>query len=119
VATQDKWLAHGLDPTSKGERAANYIRTLRRDLLKVAEACGVAHPALVGPDSIEILDTLASGRPLDEVYRYQPGWGYPSGPDQEEIIRLMHALEEPEAETEGPPETAEQGARGSEVAGDG
>src|SRR5206468_9209200 len=41
VATQDRWLAHGLDPTVKSVRAANYVKVLRRDLLKVAEACGV------------------------------------------------------------------------------
>src|SRR5215212_1178837 len=37
VATQNKWLSHGLDPTLKSVRAANYVKTLRRDLLKVAE----------------------------------------------------------------------------------
>ena len=47
VATQNAWLAHGLDPALKSVRAANYVSTLRRDLLKVAEACGVEHP---GPD---------------------------------------------------------------------
>ena len=36
VATQNKWLSHGLDPTLKSVRAANYVKTLRRDLLKVA-----------------------------------------------------------------------------------
>ena len=40
VATQNTWLARGLDPALKSVRAANYIKTLRRDLLKVAEACG-------------------------------------------------------------------------------
>ena len=44
VATQNPWLAHGLDPLSKSERVANYIKTLRRDLLKVSETCGVEHP---------------------------------------------------------------------------
>jgi glutamate synthase (ferredoxin) len=117
VATQDRWLSHGLDPTTKGERAANYIRTLRRDLLKVSEACGVEHPTLIGPDSIEILDTLSSGRTLTQVYDYQPSWGYPSRVDQDTIVALMQALEEPEAETEGPPETAEEdGRRSSELA---
>jgi glutamate synthase domain-containing protein 2 len=57
VATQNPWLAQGLDPVTKGARAANYVRTLRRDLLKVAETCGVPHPGLIGPDSIEVLDT--------------------------------------------------------------
>ena len=117
VATQDAWLAHGLEPVSKGERAANYIKTLRRDLLKVSEACGVEHPALVGPGSIEILDTLSSGRMLDEVYGYRRGWGYPSQADQQAIVALMQSTEELEAETEGPPTTAEKGERSSELAG--
>ncbi len=44
VATQNPWLAHGLDAGIKSVRAANYLRALRRDVFKVAEACGVAHP---------------------------------------------------------------------------
>ena len=50
VATQNAWLARGLDPSSKSVRVANYIKTLRRDLLKVAEACGVEHPGLISTD---------------------------------------------------------------------
>ena len=38
VATQNPWLARGLDPALKSVRCANYVRTLRRDLLKLAEA---------------------------------------------------------------------------------
>ena len=93
-------------------RTANYIKTLRRDLLKVAEACGVEHPALIGSDSVEIIDTLAEGRSLGEVYGYQPGWGFPSEQDQRAIRVLMEGSEEEEVETEGPSETAEQGERG-------
>ncbi len=63
VATQNPWLAHGLDPVSKANRVANYVKTLRRDLLKVAETCGVEHPSLIGPDSVEVLDTLSEGTP--------------------------------------------------------
>ena len=55
VATQNKWLSHGLDPTLKSVRAANYVKTLRRDLLKVAEAAGVEHPGLIGTGDVEIL----------------------------------------------------------------
>jgi len=106
VATQDAWLAHGLDPALKSVRLANYVTTLRRDLLKVSEACGVEHPALVGPRSIEILTDLSEGRPLDDVYGYQPGWGLPSASDQERLIRLMESHQEPEEPVQGPPETA-------------
>ena len=44
VATQDPWLSHGPDPTLKSVRFANYVKTLRRDLLKVAESCGGRPP---------------------------------------------------------------------------
>jgi glutamate synthase (ferredoxin) len=117
VATQDKWLAHGLDPESKSQRVANYVRTLRRDLLKVSEAAGVEHPALVGPETIEVLETLSEGRRLDEIYGYKPGWGLPAEEDRAALVSLMEAHEEAEVQTEGPPETAEPGARGEELTG--
>jgi glutamate synthase domain-containing protein 2 len=119
VATQHPWLAHGLDPADKAERVANYVKTLRRDLLKVSETCGVEHPALIGPDSVEVLDNLSGGKLLDELYGYEPGWGYPSERDRDEINRIMAATDEQEAETEGPPETAQAGPRTDEAAQDG
>ena len=118
VATQHPWLAHGLDPADKADRVANYVKTLRRDLLKVSETCGVEHPALIGPDSVEVLDTLSEGKLLDQLYGYEPGWGYPSEKDCDEISRIMAATDEEEAETEGPPETAEAGRRTNEAARD-
>jgi glutamate synthase domain-containing protein 2 len=117
VATQHPWLAHGLDPEEKSTRAANYIKTLRRDLLKVAEACGVEHPAMIGPESVEIINELTDGHVLDEVYGYRPGWGYPSDADVAAVIELMEGVDEDEVETEGPPETAEHGERTDLAAG--
>ncbi|GAA4966235.1 FMN-binding glutamate synthase family protein [Actinoplanes utahensis] len=93
VATQNKWLTRGLDPALKSVRAANYIKTLRRDLLKVAEACGVEHPGLIDTGAIEILDGRTASTPLDQVYGYQPGWGLPSKADREAIVELMTAAE--------------------------
>jgi glutamate synthase (ferredoxin) len=89
VATQNKWLSHGLDPTLKSVRAANYVKTLRRDLLKVAEAAGVEHPGLIGADDVEILTGQSVATPLHEVYGYDPAWGYPSEADRTEIVALM------------------------------
>jgi glutamate synthase domain-containing protein 2 len=89
VATQNPWLAHGLDPALKSVRCANYIRTLRRDLLKLAEATGVEHPGLIGCPSVEILTGQTGATPLHEVYGYDPAWGFPSEVDQKEIARLM------------------------------
>ena len=89
VATQNPWLAHGLDPQLKSVRCANYVRTLRRDLLKLAEATGVVHPGLIGCSSVEILTGQSEATPLDEVYGYAPGWGFPSAADRAAIVRLM------------------------------
>jgi glutamate synthase domain-containing protein 2 len=94
VATQDKWLSHGLDPALKSVRVANYVKTLRRDLLKVAESCGVAHPALIDVDDIEVLYGTNTSRPLREVFGYHPGWGSVSAAQREEITRLMTAAPE-------------------------
>jgi glutamate synthase domain-containing protein 2 len=91
VATQNAWLSRGLDPALKSVRVANYIRTLRRDLVKVAEACGVEHPALIDPGSVEVLDGRTASTPLHDVYGYAPSWGLPSPADRDEIIRLMTA----------------------------
>jgi glutamate synthase domain-containing protein 2 len=93
VATQNAWLARGLDPALKSVRAANYIKTLRRDLVKVAEACGVEHPGLIDTGSVEILDGRTASTPLSEVYGYAPSWGLPSAADRHEIIRIMTAGE--------------------------
>jgi glutamate synthase domain-containing protein 2 len=89
VATQNAWLARGLVPEVKAERVANYIKTLRRDLVKVSEACGVAHPGLISSSSVDILDGRTSTRPLYEVYGYTRDMGLPSAADREAIARLM------------------------------
>ena len=89
VATQNVWLAHGLDPQLKSVRAANYIKTLRRDLVKVAESCGVEHPGLIDADSVEILDGRTAATTLRNVYDYLPTWGLPSEADCATIIDMM------------------------------
>jgi glutamate synthase domain-containing protein 2 len=89
VATQNRWLTRGLDPELKAERAANYIKTLRRDLHKVAQAAGVEHPALIPADAVEIVDHQTLARTLAEIYAYRPGWGRPSREAAADIERLM------------------------------
>jgi glutamate synthase domain-containing protein 2 len=93
VATQNAWLARGLVPDAKAVRVANYIKTLRRDLVKVAEVCGVEHPGLITSESIDILGGRTASTPLHDVYGYKPGMGLPSVADREEIARLMTANE--------------------------
>jgi glutamate synthase domain-containing protein 2 len=92
VATQDKWLMRGLDPTDKAPRLANYVRTLRKELLALSHACGVAHPALVSAGQVEILDDHFRSTPVDTLFGYQPGWGLPRSAEREEIARIMAAM---------------------------
>jgi glutamate synthase domain-containing protein 2 len=89
VATQKAWLARGLDADLKSVRAANYIKSLRRDLLQISESCGVAHPALIDADDIDMLYGSETARPLREVYGYEPGWGRVSETRAKEINALM------------------------------
>ena len=105
VATQSPWLTRGLDPTLKSVRAANYIKTLRRDLVKVAEACGVEHPSLIDSTSVEVLDGRTASTELSQVYGYEPGWGVPSARDRAEIVRIMTATE-PQGDSAPPSATA-------------
>jgi glutamate synthase domain-containing protein 2 len=105
VATQNAWLSHGLDPQLKSVRVATYIKTLRRDLLKVSEACGVAHPGLIETDMVEVLTGRTASRPLGEVYEYEAGWGLPSPADRAEIARIMTA-EAPQGGSAPPSPTA-------------
>lgn len=89
VATQSKWLMRGLDPTSKSARLANYVVTLRRELLEVSRACGAPHPALVDPDSISLLDEHYGIRPARDVFGYRNGWGRPEARDVERLLGLL------------------------------
>lgn len=77
VATQNRWLMRGLDPTLKSARLANYLATLRKDLLHLAHATGHAHPSLVPLDAIDLVDSNTHTRSAREAYGYQPGWGLP------------------------------------------
>ena len=91
VATQNRWLIRGLDPNSKANRLANYVVTLRRELLSVTRACGHPHPALLTLDHMEILDQQFSSTPLSEVFETQDysDWGLPGAADRDEIQNIM------------------------------
>jgi hypothetical protein len=89
VATQNTWLMHGLDPTLKSARLANYVITLRKELLQLSRACGVCHPALIGGNHLEILDGQFGSRSVHNLFEYEDGWGLPSEADCREIEQLM------------------------------
>lgn len=68
VATQQPWLIRGLDPTDKAARLANYMITLRKELLAVARACGETHPSDIGADRLELLDGAVGSQTLREAF---------------------------------------------------
>jgi glutamate synthase domain-containing protein 2 len=89
VATQNKWLMRGLDPTLKSARMANYIITLRKEILQLSRACGVCHPALVDGDDLEVLDGQFGAKTVRELFHYQNDWALPSRIDALEIEHIM------------------------------
>jgi glutamate synthase domain-containing protein 2 len=74
VATQQRRLARGLDPTDKSARAAGYLRSFRHDLLMLSHAMGVEHPSLIRLDQIAIRG--ADGRMVDAATALglDPAW---------------------------------------------
>jgi hypothetical protein len=81
----------GLDPTLKAARLANYIVTLRKELQSLAAACGVAHPALVPLDQIDIVVSSIETRSARATYGYQPGWGLPPAHEADELRKAAAA----------------------------
>lgn len=89
VATQNKWLIRGLDPTHKAARLANYMMTLRKEILRLTRACGHCHPAMITGDHLEVLDGRFGSTSIYELFNYSPSWGVPGRDDIEEISRIM------------------------------
>lgn len=89
VASNHPWLVRGVDPTDKAARLANYIVTLRQDVLALSRACGVPHPAFMTADQLELLDGRFSAKTIAELFGYGRGFGIPSPTDCDEVRRLM------------------------------
>ena len=69
VATQNKWLMRGLDPTQKAARLANYVVILRKEIMQLCRACGVQHPSLIKPGHFEILQPDYGSMLLEERFQ--------------------------------------------------
>ncbi len=104
VATHNRWLMRGLDPTLKADRLANYICTLRKELTSLARACGVCHPALLTDAHLEILDGRFGSSSLYELFNYRDDWGVPCLGDCEEIKRILEGTCGREESNKGAPE---------------
>ncbi len=80
VATQNKRLIRGLDPTDKADRTANYVAALRYEMKRVSHACGVAHPGLVPGHAIELLEQGVTTTAIWDRFHYDPAWHYSNSP---------------------------------------
>jgi glutamate synthase domain-containing protein 2 len=89
VATHNKWLMRGLDPTDKSARLANYITILRKEILQLCFACGVRHPAMITTDSFEILNEGFQSHSVKECFRLQGISTVPGEDDRQAIEELM------------------------------
>jgi len=74
IATHNRWLTRGLDPTLKSVRFANYVAELRHELVRLSNAMGAEHPSLVDPASVEIRLEANHVKPIREIYDYDPAW---------------------------------------------
>ncbi|MEQ1897368.1 MAG: FMN-binding glutamate synthase family protein [Vicinamibacterales bacterium] len=89
ITTQNAWLVRGVDPTLKSARLANYVVTLRKELLALSHACGVAHPSLITADHLELMDAHFGSKTVAELFGYDRGAGMPSLSDPAEVDRIM------------------------------
>ena len=89
VATQNKWLMRGLDPTDKSARLANYILTLRKEILQLCRACGYQHPAMMTTDSLEMLQEGFSSISVQECFGLVGTPPTPSAADLAAIEKIM------------------------------
>ena len=54
VATQNKWLARGVDPAVQSIRFARFCQSFRNELVAVAHAAGYKHPSQFTMEDVEI-----------------------------------------------------------------
>src|SRR5699024_10313173 len=91
VATQNPWLVRGIDPDAMAERCANYLRSLRRELVKVSGAVGVPHPAMIVPRDVGLARGTRDWATLAEIDGYGDDWGVPGQADIRAITDIMVA----------------------------
>jgi glutamate synthase domain-containing protein 2 len=91
IATQTPWLVAGVDPMLKSARLANYLLTLRKEMLSLAHACGAIHPGLVPLECFDIVGGYAT-RGAREVFGYRADWGLPDAAEQEAVTAYMRTI---------------------------
>jgi glutamate synthase domain-containing protein 2 len=71
IATNNKWLEAGIDPTLKSERFKNYMQTLSKEIIEITHAAGYEHPCQFGMDDVDIsMGDNNRTVPLSDNYGY-------------------------------------------------
>ena len=72
VATQNKWLQAGIDPTLKSERFYNYAKSLRKEILEITHACGYEHPCQMEMTDVDMsMGDNNYTTTLRQIYNYE------------------------------------------------
>lgn len=72
IATNNKWLTAGLDPSLKSVRFYNYLKNFSKEVLEITHACGYEHPSEFDMEDIDIsMGDNNHTTPLSKVYGYQ------------------------------------------------
>jgi len=72
VATNNRWLTSGLDPTFKSVRFYNYVKTFRKEVLEITHACGYEHPCQMTTHDVDVsVGNNNQTMSLEEVYHYE------------------------------------------------
>tara|TARA_R110002167_G_scaffold311765_1_gene516487 strand:- start:5250 stop:6668 length:1419 start_codon:yes stop_codon:yes gene_type:complete len=72
VATQNKWLQNGIDPTLKSMRLAQYFKTYRKELVEITHAAGYEHPCQFKMSDIRMnVDGHNISKTLNKTYMHE------------------------------------------------
>ncbi|NWK54043.1 FMN-binding glutamate synthase family protein [Verrucomicrobiaceae bacterium N1E253] len=97
VATHNRWLMRGLDPQLKAARLANYVVTLRYEIIKLCHAAGFCHPAFLTTNHFEILDGQLGTTSFKDLFGYDRSSPCPCDEDCKIIRRMMECHRPKEA----------------------
>lgn len=89
VATHNRWLVRGLDPTDKAARLANYMVTLRKELMWLVGATGKVHPYELTLEDFEILEAGFRVESPRTRFGYARDWRLPRAERRAELARIM------------------------------
>lgn len=78
IATHKWWLEKGVDVEKKGDRVANFINTLKKDLIQVTHAAGYTHPCEFKTSDVVVnTSDITMRKTLADVYDYEKTPVYP------------------------------------------